>query len=62
MKKLAVWINDREVVFEGEDAIKVQDAIEKAGARGAAWTTPIELSNGEFMTLVIDKIAAWQHT
>lgn len=56
MSHLVVETNFGKWEYDGEDAIKVYNAINNAGARGAGWAT-VTISNGYYITFILRNIS-----
>lgn len=44
---LRIYTSKEIFVFENEDEINVNEAVNDAGMRGSEWTTPIKLQSGK---------------
>jgi hypothetical protein len=54
-------VNGEAPEYSGKDADAIFAGINNAGARGAEWTGPIELSNGVIITFVLRNIVAFYY-
>lgn len=55
-------IDGREYIYDGADAHNVHYSINKAGARGAEWTTPTTLENGSEVIFILRNITQFRYT
>jgi hypothetical protein len=60
VEDLIVCTTGGEFYFKNENAEKVYEAINKAGARGAEWTTPVKLSDGRTVVFIVRNIAYFE--
>jgi hypothetical protein len=55
-------VDGREYIYSGTDAYNVHSAINKAGARGAEWTTPTILENRSEVVFIVRNITQFRYT